>query len=305
MIIGAIEAGGTKFVCGLMDADGQDCAKPALLARASIPTTVPEETLRACLDFFRSEAATKEVKLDAIGVGSFGPVDLRASSPTWGYITATPKPGWRNTEVAGYFRKELGLPVAFDTDVNAAAYGELLWGAAKGLNDFIYVTVGTGIGGGVFSNGALVHGLSHPELGHIKVKREPSDRFEGTCPYHRDCLEGMASGPAIGERWKAKPESLGAGHEAWELEARYLARAFAAFACVLSPERILVGGGVGLRPGLAERVAELCGEELGGYIPALADRSRLAAFVARPALGSEAGLYGSAALAIRDYVRAS
>jgi fructokinase len=226
-------------------------------------------------------------------------VDLKPSSPTWGYVTATPKPGWQDTEVAGFFRDKLHVPVAFDTDVNAAAYGELLWGAAKGLKDFIYITVGTGIGGGVFSNGSLVHGLAHPELGHIKVQREASDAFAGICPYHRDCLEGMASGPAIGARWNSRPEDLGTDHEAWELEAHYLARAFAAYTFVLSPERIIMGGGIGLKPGLAERVSAYVGEELGGYVPQLRDPARLAGFIARPLLGSEAGLLGAAALALR------
>jgi fructokinase len=300
MIIGAIEAGGTKFVCGLLDADCQDYAKPTLLAKTSIPTTSPKETLEASVEFLNRSAESNGVgKLDSVGIGCFGPVDLKLSSPTWGYITATPKPGWRDTEVAGFFRDALRVPVAFDTDVNAAAYGELLWGASKGLKDFIYVTVGTGIGGGVFSNGSLVHGLAHPELGHIKVQREASDTFAGICPYHRDCLEGMASGTAIGRRWGGPAEGLGTDHEAWELEARYLAKAFATYALVLSPERILMGGGVGLKPGLAERVAAYVGEELGGYVPALADAARISAFIARPLLGAEAGLFGAAALALR------
>jgi fructokinase len=300
MIIGAIEAGGTKFMCGLLDADCQEYGKPTLLAKTSIPTTSPMETLAAALGFFASATASKGIaRVDGVGIGCFGPVDIKLSSPTWGHITSTPKPGWQNTEVAGFFRDALRAPVAFDTDVNAAAYGELLWGAAKGLKDFIYVTVGTGIGGGVFSNGSLVHGLAHPELGHIKVQREASDAFAGICPYHRDCLEGMASGPAIGQRWNAKPEELGADHEAWELEARYLAKAFATYTLVISPERILMGGGVGLKSGLAERVSSYVGEELGGYVPELEDPARLEHFVARPLLGSEAGLFGAAALAIR------
>jgi fructokinase len=300
MIIGAIEAGGTKFVCGLMDADCQEYAKPTLLAKASIPTTSPQETLGAAMEFLGRSAESKGIgKLDGVGIGCFGPVDLKLSSPTWGYVTATPKPGWRDTEVAGFFRDSLHVPVAFDTDVNAAAYGELLWGAAKGLKDFIYVTVGTGIGGGVFSNGSLVHGLAHPELGHVKVQREASDSFPGICPYHRDCLEGMASGTAIGRRWGVAAEKLGTDHEAWELEARYLAKAFADYVFILSPERILIGGGVGLRPGLAERVTALVGEELGGYVPALTDPARLAGFITRPLLGPEAGLFGAAALALR------
>ncbi len=300
MIIGAIEAGGTKFVCGLFDADFQKYAKPKLLGKASIPTTEPARTLDASLSFFAESIATSGIaRLDALGIGSFGPVDLRLSSPTWGFITATPKALWRDTPVAGFFRDRLNVPVAFDTDVNAAAYGEYLWGAAKGLKDFVYITVGTGIGGGVFANGDLLHGLGHPELGHVKVQREASDRFSGICPFHRDCIEGMASGPAIGQRWNARAEDLASDHEAWELEARYLAKAFATYSFVLSPERILMGGGVGLRPGLAERVSALLDEELGGYLPQLEDGERLSAFVARPQLGSEAGLYGAAAIALR------
>jgi fructokinase len=300
VIVGAIEAGGTKFICGLFDADFSDSAKPSLLAKKSVATTTPEETLGESLKFLSTAAKSEGAgKLDGVGIGCFGPVDLRLSSPTWGYITSTPKSGWRNTEVAGWFRDRLDVPVAFDTDVNAAAYGEYLWGAAKGLKDFIYMTVGTGIGGGVFANGELVHGLCHPELGHVKIQRMPSDAFPGNCPYHRDCLEGMAAGPAIGERWKSKPEELGTSHEAWELEARYLAKAFAAYTFVLSPERILMGGGVGLRPGLAERVATYLGEELNGYIGPLTDPARLAGYVARPHLGGDAGLFGAAALGLR------
>jgi len=300
MTVGAIEAGGTKFVCGLFDADCSDLRKPKLLASRSVPTTSPAETLQASLDFFISASKTLGVgKPDSVGIGSFGPVDLRISSPTWGYITSTPKPGWQNAEVAGFFRERLDTPVAFDTDVNAAAYGEFLWGAAKGLKDFIYITVGTGIGGGVFSNNDLIHGLTHPEMGHIKLQRQPGDDYPGACPYHHDCFEGMASGPAIGARWGHRAEELGPEHEAWKLEARYLAKAFAAYTFVLSPERIMMGGGVGMRPGLAEEVALLVGEELGGYIAALDSPARLKDYIVRPLLGAEAGLYGAAALALR------
>lgn len=300
MILGAIEAGGTKFVCGLFEADGASCAKPSLVEKASIPTTSPAQTLEACLDFFLSTAASRKLgDIDELGIGSFGPVDLKPSSPTWGHITSTPKAGWRDAEVAGFFRDRMGVPVAFDTDVGAAAYGEYLWGAARGLRDFVYITVGTGIGGGVFSNGALVHGLGHPELGHVKVKRAEGDAFPGLCPYHGDCLEGMASGPAMGKRWGKKAEELGTDHEAWELEARYLARAIADYCFVLSPERLIMGGGVGMRPGLAERVADILEEELGGYLPLVSERLRRGLFVARPELGHEAGLFGAAALALR------
>ena len=298
MTIAAIEAGGTKFVCGLLRAGGHDCSPPAVLAKTSIPTTSPEETLHAVAAFFEGQAKAHG-RPDVAGIGSFGPVELKPSSPDWGRVTSTPKPGWSGADIAGFFMRSLGVAVAFDTDVNAAAYGEYLWGSARGLKDFVYLTVGTGVGGGVFSGGSVVHGLSHPELGHLKLAREADDPFPGLCPYHKDCLEGLASGPAIEARWGKPGRELPEGHPAWELEARYLARAVAAYACVLSPERVLLGGGVGMRPSLAERVAVLLGEELAGYLPALSDPARLAAYVARPGLGADAGLFGSAAIAMR------
>jgi len=298
MIIAAIEAGGTKFVLGIYRADCLGDKAPELLARSTVPTTSPEETLSLSAGFFEAEAE-KHGKAEALGIGSFGPVELQISSPEWGWITATPKPGWRNTDIAGWFRRRLALPVAFDTDVNAAACGEHLWGRARGVDNFVYITVGTGIGGGLFCGGNLVHGLAHPELGHILSKRFPDDSFEGICPYHGDCLEGLASGPAIANRWGIKAEDLPEGHPAWDLEARILARAFATYALVASPELIILGGGVGLRPGLAEKVSLLVGKELAGYIPAMTRPGRLEGFVARPSLGGEAGLAGSAALALR------
>jgi len=294
MIIGAVEAGGSKFVCGLFAVDGT--AKPTLTARAAFPTGSPAQTLAAARGFFEAQG---RYAIDRIGVGCFGPVDLRPGSPTWGRIGSTPKQGWQGIDVAGFFQSAFDLPLAFDTDVNAAACGEQLWGAARGIRDFVYLTVGTGIGGGVYANGLLVHGQNHPELGHIKIARERGDDFAGVCPYHRDCLEGLASGPAMATRWGAKAESLPSDHPAWELEARYLARAIAAYACVLFPERVLVGGGVGLVPGLAERVAALVGQELAGYLEPLAEPGRLGEFVVRPALGADAGLFGAAALALR------
>ncbi len=297
MIIAAIEAGGTKFIVGLVRIEGAGDVAPALLARASIPTTNPAETLKAAGDFLES-ASTGHGGFGALGIGSFGPVDLRPSSPGWGHVTTTPKPGWSGADVAGYFHARFGIPVSFDTDVNAAAYGEYRWGGAKGIQDFIYITVGTGVGGGVFSGGKLVHGLSHPELGHIRIHRDSDDRFEGCCPYHGDCLEGLAAGPAISTRWKMQAQDLAPDHVAWELEAGYLAKAVATFCLVVSPQLVLLGGGVGMREGLAERVSILVGKELAGYVPALADPAFLSSFVRRPALGADAGLLGSAALTL-------
>lgn len=295
MIIGAVEAGGTKFVCGLFETT-EGGGKPILLARTSIPTTDPAMTIGASIAWF-SDASRKP---ERIGIGSFGPVDLDTSSPRWGSITSTPKPFWQHSPLATVFRDRLGLPVAFDTDVNAAALGEASWGHAVGLSDIVYITVGTGIGGGVLSGGKLVHGRNHPELGHIKVGRLPGDAYPGHCPYHKDCLEGMAAGPAIGERWGTRAENLPPEHPAWELEAGYLARAFAAYTFTLSPMAIILGGGVGMRPGLAERVEALLRTELAGYIGNLLppDSRVYEAYVRRPGLGHEAGLFGAAALAL-------
>ncbi|MDP2792193.1 MAG: ROK family protein, partial [Rectinemataceae bacterium] len=203
MIIGAIEAGGTKFVCGLFETSEQGI-KPVLLSRTSIPTTTPAETIEASRSWFASAGH----KAERLGIGSFGPVDLDPASPRWGYVTSTPKPFWRDTPLATVFRDSLGIPVAFDTDVNAAALGEAAWGSGVGLSDLIYITVGTGIGGGVLSGGKLVHGRNHPEMGHVKTGRLSGDTYGGHCPFHKDCLEGMAAGPAIGERWGTRAENL-------------------------------------------------------------------------------------------------
>jgi len=298
MTIAAIEAGGTKFVWGLLKADSNEFVPPRILEKGTIPTTEPEETLSAVAKAIR-DAGKRSGRPEILGIGCFGPVVLKAGDPDWGKISRTPKPGWSGVDVAGFFKDALGLPIAFDTDVDAAAYGEFLWGAAKGIKDFVYLTVGTGIGGGVFSGGQLVHGLAHPELGHIKVPRVEGDSYKGGCPYHGDCLEGLASGPAVAARWGKKGEELPPGHEAWELEAAYLAKAAATYCLVLSPELILIGGGIGLRPGLVERVNVLLGTELARYVPALSSPEQLAGYVQRPTLGANAGLIGAAGLAMR------
>ena len=201
-LYGAIEAGGTKFVCAIGSDAGQ------LAARTEFPTTTPGETLARAVAFFRESAP--QHALAALGIGSFGPVDLSPQSATFGYITSTPKPGWTNTDFAGAVGKATGLPVGFDTDVNAAALGEARWGAAKGLDTFLYFTIGTGFGGGGMAHGRLLHGLVHPEMGHIRIPHDvQADPFPGACSYHGDCLEGLACGPAIEQRWGVRGESLG------------------------------------------------------------------------------------------------
>ena len=237
--------------------------------------------------------------LTAVGIASFGPVDLVAGSPTWGFITSTPKPGWRQTDLAGAVGRALGVPVGFDTDVNGAALGEWCWGAAVGVDQFIYLTVGTGIGGGVMIRGRPLHGLVHPEMGHLLVARRTDDDYAGCCPFHGSCLEGLASGPAIEGRWGAGPESLAADHPAWELEAHYLALGLANLVCALSPERILLGGGVMEQRQLFPLVRRKLAEHLDGYVQAPAITRENQEFIQPPALGRRAGVLGAIALAER------
>ena len=277
-LFGGMEAGGTKFLCAV--GRGPDTA-----AETRIPTTTPAETLGAAITFFE-----KHGPLAALGVASFGPVDLDPRSTTWGFITTTPKPGWAHTDVVGPLRRALRVPVAFETDVNAAALAEQRWGAARDAASVVYVTVGTGIGGGAVVNGRPVHGLVHPEMGHQRVPHDrASDPFPGVCPHHGDCWEGLAAAPALAARWGAPPESLPDDHPAWDLEARYLALGLANLLLTLSPERLVLGGGVMSRPGLLPRVRTLVDEIVGGYVPT--------AVIAPPALGDRSGLLGALALA--------
>jgi fructokinase len=277
-VVGGVETGGTHVRCVI--AAGPDDVR----AETRVPTTTPAETLGRAVDFFRTHAE----RVAAVGIASFGPVDLDPASRTFGFVTTTPKPGWQRANVAGAFAA-LGVPVAFDTDVNGAALGEHRWGAGRGVDPFVYVTVGTGIGGGAIVHGRPLHGLAHPEMGHVLVARDPDDRFAGACPYHGACLEGLASGVALRERWGAPAETLPPAHPAWALEARYLALGVMAIAAVLSPRRIALGGGVMRAPGLLERVRIEVITALAGYVAA----PELVA----PALGERAGVLGAVALA--------
>lgn len=286
-MFGGLEAGGNKFVCAVGTG-------PANLSEPiTIPTTTPQETIGQALEFFG-----RRDELTAMGIGSFGPVDLDRASFTYGFITSTPKLEWVNTNLVGSFELELGLPVAFDTDVNAAALGEGRWGAGRELADFIYITVGTGIGGGAMVDGRLVHGLVHPEMGHIRIPHDlAADPFDGACPYHGDCLEGLASGPAIERRWGKPGEDIDGDHEAWELEAEYLAHGVANLVSTLSPRRVIMGGGVmrqrQLFPPIRRRVQEL----LNGYIDSPAILEEIDDFIVEPALGERSGVLGAIALA--------
>jgi fructokinase len=288
MRYGGIEAGGTKWVCAVTDTPGQ------LLETETFPTTTPAETLARAVGFFKRSGP-----VDAIGVGAFGPVDIRPSSPTWGSITTTPKPGWANTDLAGTLRAAIDVPVALDTDVNAAALGEWRWGAAAGLDTFFYITVGTGIGGGAIVNSHIVHGLLHPELGHMRVPHDrQKDPFEGACPFHGDCLEGLASGEAMRQRWGQFGQDL-SDPAAWHVEAEYLALALMKVILVVSPQRVVIGGGVMKHPALLPLVRQRLRALLAGYlsVPELTEPERIDAYLVAPRLGDHSGVVGAIEMA--------
>jgi fructokinase len=289
MTYGGIEAGGTKWVCAI--GSGPDDLRDIV----TFPTTTPKETIARAADFFANDGSVA-----AVGIGSFGPIDIRHGSPTWGHITTTPKPGWADTDIARSLANALDLPVAFDTDVNAAALGEHRWGLAVGLDTFCYVTVGTGIGGGGMANGRLMHGLLHPEFGHMRIPHDlKRDPFAGSCPYHGDCLEGLASGEAIRARW-GRPGEENGNEQVWQLEAEYLALGLVNVICTLSPERIVLGGGVMKQPQLLPLVRTQVSELLAGYFRAHELEGDLDDYVVAPALGDRAGVLGSLELA-RSY----
>lgn len=285
MILGAIEAGGTKFVCGIGNENGD------IIEKISFPTTTPKETLKLVTDYF------KDKQIEALGVGSFGPIDLNQESSTYGFITSTPKKNWKNVNLLGELKKHIDVPMAFDTDVNAAALGELEWGAAKGLDSCIYMTVGTGIGVGAVAEGKLIHGMLHPEMGHILVKRHEDDTYKGNCPFHGDCLEGMASGPAIENRWGQKGVVLSANPQVWELEAYYLAQALVNYILVLSPKKLILGGGVMQQKQLFPIIIENVVNLLNGYIQHENLLVCIDEYIVPPELGDNAGLCGALALA--------
>jgi fructokinase len=290
-IWGGIEAGGTKVVCAV--GTGPD----DLGKRVRFTTGAPGETLPRIIDFFCDQQRRKG-PLKAIGIGSFGPLDADRMSPTFGYITNTPKAGWSNTDFAGPLKKELGIPVGFDTDVNVAALGENRWGAARGLDSFVYLTVGTGIGGGGMINGRLIHGLCHPEMGHIRIPHDfESDPYKGACPFHGDCLEGLASGVALEKRWGRQSEKLRPNHSAWSLEAHYLALGLVNLILALSPERIIMGGGVMQQRHLFPLIRREVQTTLNDYLKIPALRDDIETYIVPPVLGDKAGVLGAIALA--------
>lgn len=286
MRIGGIEAGGTKMVCAIGDEKGE------LFERVTIPTRQPEETFEEMIRYFSDK------QIEALGIGCFGPVDLNRSSAAYGFITSTPKPGWENTDVVGRFQKALSVPVGFDTDVNGAILGEVMLGAAKGCENAIYITVGTGIGVGVYVNGGLLHGLVHPEGGHILLAKHPKDTYSGKCPYHGCCFEGLASGPAIEERWGKKAEMLADEMNVWELESYYIAQAITNYILTYSPQKIILWGGVMHQNQLFEQIRTKVPELLSGYIQHPAVTEKIADYIVPPALGDNPGILGAIQLGV-------
>lgn len=285
-----VEAGGTKFVCVLGNEKGE------VQDHVHIPTTTPDITLKAVVQFIEKHQG--HALIDAIGIGAFGPIDPDTHSKTYGFITSTPKPGWRDCNIIGTIASHFKLPIGFDTDVNAAALGEHYWGNGRDCRHLIYLTVGTGIGGGVILEGSLQHGMMHTEMGHILIPHDrKKDPFEGICPYHHDCLEGLASGPAIKTRWHVDSAlDLPEDHKAWDLESDYLAYAMANYILCFSPERIILGGGVMKQKQLLAKIHEKTVKFLGGYIE---NKSvwNIQETIVLAALGQEAGNIGALALA--------
>lgn len=280
---GLIEGGGTKFVLGVADGDG------TIRARERLPTTTPEETLGQAVAWFRDQGLARP---SAIGIACFGPLQLDPQAPDFGHVLHTVKPHWNGADVIGPFRAAFGCPVGIETDVNGAALAESLWGAGQDQRALLYVTVGTGIGGGFIADGTLLRGAAHPEMGHIRVPRHPGDRFAGDCAFHGDCLEGLAAGPAIKARW-GKPLS-GLGPEEAEIVAWYLGQAIATWQATLQPDRIVLGGGVMETAGLLGRVREAAAQAGGGYFAG--DPREI---VVAPGLGADSGLRGALAVAQR------
>lgn len=295
-LLGGIEAGGTKFLCGVTDMDGN------MIAETRVPTTRPDETLSA-VDAFFARTADRHGPIAVLSIGSFGPLSLQVTADDYGAITSTPKLAWQNVNLLRHFERTLGVPMALDTDVNCAAVGEHLFGSGRGRDTFCYVTVGTGIGVGLLVNGAPHGGANHPEAGHIRLPRAPGDDvFVGTCPFHGDCLEGMASGPAMLARWGIPAEQLPGDHPGWAIAADYLAGLCATLTYIVRPDRIILGGGVLQRDGMHTLVRDALVAKLAGYDASMRDID-MASYVVAPTAGTSAGLIGALALAYRKVTR--
>lgn len=286
-MLGGIEAGGTKFICAV----GKE--------RVEIPTTMPDETIEKVIQYFR------QFSLQAIGIGSFGPVDTDKTSKTYGTIMATPKDGWRHYPFLQTVKNEMKIPVGFHTDVNAAALGEFLFGEAKGLDSCLYITIGTGIGAGAIVEGRLLQGLSHPEMGHIYIRRHPDDVYQGKCPYHKDCFEGLASGPAIEARWGKKAADLSDITQVWELEGYYIAQALSQYILILAPEKIILGGGVMNQRQVFAYIYQYVPKIMNSYLDFSELSESISDYIVPPCLGGNAGIIGTFVLADQALQEAS
>ena len=290
MILGALEAGGTKMVCAIGNEKGE------ILEQVSIHTETPDVTVPKLLSFF------KEKRIEALGIACFGPIDLDRNSETYGYITTTPKLTWQNFNMVGTFKEELGVPVGFDTDVNGSVLGEYTWGIAQGLHSCIYITIGTGVGVGVIVDGRLLHGMMHPEGGHILLHKLPQDTYEGFCPFHKNCMEGLAAGPAIEGRWGQKAFYLMDRAEVWELEAEYIAQALVNYTMLLSPQRIILGGGVMHQTQLLALVREKFKTLINGYIKTK-EIEDLENYIVLQSLDDKQGIMGALKLGMMELER--
>ncbi|MDB7367150.1 fructokinase ScrK [Enterococcus faecium] len=283
MLYGAIEAGGTKFVCAIGDEE------MTIKERVNFPTTTPEETMPLVIDFFKQYQAD----LAGIGIGSFGPIDIHRDSATYGYITSTPKLAWQNFDFIGTMKKEFPIPISWTTDVNAAAYGEYVFGSGKGLSSVVYYTIGTGVGGGALQEGRFIEGFSHPEMGHMLVVPHPKDDFAGSCPFHGNCLEGMAAGPAIEKRLGKKGQEVAEDDPYWEIEASYIAQCAYNTTLMFSPDVIIFGGGVMKQRHMLQNVHDAFAKLVNGYV----ETPELSKYIVTPALEDNAGTLGCLALA--------
>lgn len=289
MRLGALEAGGTKMVCAVGDEKG------TIFDKVSIPTQTPADSMPKMIQYF------KENKIEALGIGSFGPIDLHKDSPTYGYITSTPKKPWTNFDFVGGFAQDLKCPIGFDTDTNAAALGEAAFGATKGLDCSMYITIGTGIGVGIFVENQLLHGMLHPEAGHILMAKHPKDTYAGKCPFHGTCFEGLAAGPAIEERFGAKADMLADREDVWEMEAFYIAQALVNYTLTVSPKRIVLGGGVMHQMQLFPLIREKFDKMMNGYVKTK-ELEDLDSFIVPSQLHDEQGILGCLKLAERALV---
>ena len=292
--LGGIETGGTKCVCMIAENPSN------IAAQTQFDTEEPDVTVEKIVAFFRENQKRLGIQLPAVGLASFGPIDLHPASPQYGFVTSTPKPGWRDFDLLGSIQQSLDIPMMFDTDTNGAALGEYEWGAGRGLDQFIYLTIGTGIGGGALIGGKPVHGLVHPEMGHILLPHDrEKDPFEGACPFHGDCFEGLASGPAIEKRWGIPGHQLPPEHPAWDIEAQHLASGLHCLICSFSPQRLILGGGVMKKPGLLENVRSKVTESLADYIDSDTIRNDMQEYIVAPELGDNAGVLGAIVMAKR------